>query len=139
MRTIPEPRGARLARVLIAGSVLLPLVAGCTIRRATLGSPVRIEEASALVAGEATKAEVLARLGPPDGIVRQFDGDIFVYRRVRRNTATFRISEPVVTNLEIFEWTRSEQRHDSIVILFDPDGMVKQVGAARGTDEMPLF
>jgi hypothetical protein len=112
---------------------------GCTLRRDYLGSPVRLDGTQAIVAGLTTKGEVLSQLGPPDGIVRQFDGDIFVYRYVRRNTATFRIEEPVFTNLEIFSWTRSEQRHDSIVVLFDEEGIVQQVGAAEGTEEMRPF
>jgi hypothetical protein len=127
-------RGALLALLLVA--LAAP---GCTIRRTYLGSPVRIDALAAVIAGQTTKGEVLTRLGPPDGIVRQFDGDIFVYRYVRQNSATFRLEEPVFTNFEFFTWTRSQQRYDSIVVLFDEAGVVSEVGSAQGTEDLRAF
>lgn len=128
------------ARGALLGLLLAMLAGpGCTIRRTYVGAPVRMEALAAVIAGQTTKGEVLTRLGPPDGIVRQFDGDIFVYRYVRQNSATFRLEEPVFTNIEFFTWTRSEQRYDSIVVLFDEVGVVSEVGSAQGTEEMRPF
>lgn len=146
MPTRPEPlrcprrRPARAARGLALGLALVAsLASGCTLTRVYVGTPVRFELAEALRPGESGKGEVLRRLGAPDGIVRQFDGDIFVYRYERRNRATFRIQEPVITNLELFSYSRSEQKHDSIVVLFDEEGVVREVGTAAGTDELGAF
>lgn len=143
MPTSPErpvrraPAAAALLLALVA--LAAPAAVGCTLTRVYRGTPIRMDAVGLIEAGVTTKGEVLTRLGAPDGIVRQFDGDIFVYRYVRRNTATLRLEEPVVTRLEIFSWTRSEQRHDSIVVLFDREGVVQQVGTAQGTDALPSF
>lgn len=129
--------GPLAAALLVAGA--LGAASGCTITRVYVGVPVELEAVSLLVPGRTSKGEVLRTLGAPDGIVRQFDGDIFVYRYLRRNTATFQLEEPVITNLEIFSYTRSHQRHDSIVVLFDEQGTVREVGVAEGTEGLGAF
>jgi len=125
--------------VLALGLAAATLLPGCTITRVYVGSPVRLELVDALVPGESGKGEVLRQLGAPDGIVRQFDGDIFVYRYRRRNSASLTLEEPVITNLEIFSYSRSEQKYDTIVVLFDEEGVLREVGTAQGTDELGTF
>ncbi len=130
-----RPRGVLVgAALLLLLSGLLAPAGGCTITRVYRGSPVEAPPDGALVPGLTSKGEVLRLLGPPTGIVRQLDGDIFVYRYLRRNTNQLRIEEPVITSLEIFSYTRSDERTDTLVVLFDPEGRVVQYGYAAGTD-----
>jgi outer membrane protein assembly factor BamE (lipoprotein component of BamABCDE complex) len=107
--------------------------------RVSIGSPLRDDAPQQLVAGETTKAQVLAGFGPPDVIVRQLDGDVFVYRYVRRNTSTFTLEEPVITNFTFFAYTRSNERDDRLSILFDSGGVVRSFGLRRGTEELGTF
>jgi hypothetical protein len=109
------------------------------MERVTIGSPLRDVSPQELVVGETTKAEVLARFGPPDAIVRQLDGDVFVYRFVRRNSSTLTIEEPVVTDLTLFTYTRSTEKDDRLSILFDARGLVRSFGLRRGTEELGRF
>jgi hypothetical protein len=113
--------------------------AGCTMTRVTVGSPLREDAAQRLVVRETTKVQVLASFGPPDSIVRQLDGDVFVYRYVRRNSSTLTIEEPVVTDLTLFSYTRSDERDDRLSILFDASGVVVSFGLRRGTEELGSF
>jgi outer membrane protein assembly factor BamE (lipoprotein component of BamABCDE complex) len=107
--------------------------------RTTIGSPLREDAATLLVAGETTKAQVLASFGPPDVIVRQLDGDVFVYRYLRRNTNTLTLEEPVVTNFTFFSYTRSSEKDDRLSILFDASGVVRSFGLRHGTEELGTF
>jgi outer membrane protein assembly factor BamE (lipoprotein component of BamABCDE complex) len=130
----------RRRRSSLASAALALLVgAGCTVVRVSIGSPLRDDAPQQLVAGETTKAQVLAGFGPPDVIVRQLDGDVFVYRYVRRNTSTFTLEEPVITNFTFFAYTRSNERDDRLSILFDSGGVVRSFGLRRGTEELGTF
>lgn len=122
--------------VLAAALALLAAAPGCTITRVYRGSPLRAAPGSALAPGETTKAEVLRAFGPPDGLARQSDGDVFVYRYERTNTNTLRIEEPVFTGFELFRYTRSVEKHDSLVVLFGRDGVLREYGYAEGTGEL---
>ena len=104
-----------------------------------MGSEIREDPAHGIVIGSTTKSVVLERFGPPDGIQTQYDGDIFVYGYVRKNSATLRIEEPVITNLTVFTYTRIQQKKDVLVILFDKEGMVKNYGFHRGTTELKPY
>ena len=56
--------------------------------------------------GHTPKAEVLSRLGPPDRILRQKSGDVFVYHHDQRNSSEFELREPLVTRLTLFQWEK---------------------------------
>ncbi len=120
---------------LVAG-LLLSAGVGCSITRVYRGTPLRAVPDQVLSAGVTTKAQVLQVLGPPDRIVRQHDGDAFLYRFVRRNVDALELEEPVFTNLTLFSFTRNEQRDDTLLVLFDPDGIVQSWGARHGTEEI---
>jgi len=107
--------------------------------RTSIGSPVAEDSPERLVPGETTKAQVLASLGPPDLIVRQLDGDVFVYRYVRRNESTLTIEEPFITSFNFFTYTRSIETDDRLSILFDAAGLVRSFGLRRGTEELGTF
>jgi outer membrane protein assembly factor BamE (lipoprotein component of BamABCDE complex) len=126
-------------KTLGALAVALALASGCTIQRAYLGNEVReLPEGSAVV-GQTTKREILELLGPPDKIQRQYEGDVFVYAYVRRNSSSLTIEEPVITNLTIFSYQKSQEKSDRMVVLFDRGGVLVGFGFRRGTDQLETF
>jgi hypothetical protein len=130
----------RRRRAALAGLAAAGLALGaCTITRVDRGAHIRAEPAEYIVAGRTTKADVLRIFGPPAGVARQHDGDLFLYRFVRRHGEEFQLEEPVFTGMEVFTWTRSREREDRLVILFDPAGVVREHGFSRGTQELRGF
>jgi hypothetical protein len=68
------------------------------------------------------KSDILSIFGPPDRVTHQYDGDIFVYAFLRKNSAKFAIEEPFITNTTFFSYTRIQEKKDHLLILFDKDG-----------------
>ena len=114
------------------------LAAGCTIERTWVGSEIRAEPAEWLVVGTTTKPDVLATFGPPDRIVRQRDGDVFVYRYAQRNGFQLEIEDPF-SGVEVFTWDRMQEKSDRLMVFFDPSGVVNSFGFRRGRDELRPF
>jgi outer membrane protein assembly factor BamE (lipoprotein component of BamABCDE complex) len=112
------------------------LITGCTIVRVYIGSEIRPDAHAQIFPGKTTKSQILDVFGPPDRIARQAEGDVFVYRFVRRNTDTFKIAEPVITNLELFTYSRVEEKDDRLIVLFDRDGLVESYGYRQGTRDI---
>lgn len=125
-------------RILILLS-LLTLLWGCSIGRVYIGSEIRNDPKEKIKAGFTTKGEILEVFGPPDRIQKQYDGDIFVYAYLRKNSSKFTIEEPYITNLTLFQYSRIQQKKDSLVILFDKEGIVKNYGYQKGTPELTTF
>ena len=119
--------------------MLTTLTWGCVLGRVYVGSEIPADLQDKIAVGATTKSEVLRLYGPPDTIRRQYDGDVFVYRYLRRNFSILNITEPVFTRLTIFSYSRVQQKDDSLVILFDKDGVVRNFGYHRGTSEMTPF
>lgn len=115
---------------------LLLLLAGCSMTRVYIGSPIRDDPAQRVKPGVTDRGEVLLVFGAPDRILRHPKGDVFIYRFVRKNTDTLSLEEPVVTNLEIFSYSRVEEKEDRLVILFGPEGVVRAWGMRRGTEDL---
>jgi hypothetical protein len=128
----------RCTRV-VASLVALWLGAGCTIVRTYVGNELPAVADGQLVPGTTTKAEVLRDLGPPDRLVRQYEGDVFVYAYVRRNESSIELEEPVITRLRIFSYTKEEEKSDRLVVLFDRSGVVTGVGFRRGTEQLDPY
>lgn len=120
-------------------ALALTLVSACTIQRAYLGNAVNPMPDGTAVVGQTTKREILEVLGPPDKILRQYDGDVFVYAYVRRNETSITIEEPVITNLTIFSYEKSQEKSDRMVVLFDRSGVLSGFGFRRGTDQLERF
>jgi hypothetical protein len=112
------------------------LLAGCTMIREYVGTPLRADPAQEISPGTTDMAAVLDVFGPPDRILRHTAGDVFVYRFRRRNSDTFVIEEPVITNLELFSYSRTREKEDRLVVLFEADGRVRSFGYLRGTAEL---
>jgi hypothetical protein len=86
--------------------------------------------------GQTAKAEVLARLGPPDRILRQKSGDIFVYNHDQRNSSELEIEEPVITRMTIFQWEKVQEKSDRLMVFFDAAGVVSAFGYRQGRNEL---
>ena len=128
----------RCARV-VAAALSLALAPGCTIVRTYVGNELPAMMDAQLVPGTTTKAEVLRDLGPPDRLVRQYEGDVFVYAYVRRNLSSFDVTEPVFTRLRVFSYTKEQEKSDRMVMLFDRAGVLTGVGFRRGTEQLDPF
>jgi outer membrane protein assembly factor BamE (lipoprotein component of BamABCDE complex) len=118
---------------------LLILLWGCSIGRIYVGSEIRHDPKEKIKTGSTTKSEILEIFGPPDRIQKQYDGDIFVYAYLRKNSSKFTIEEPYLTNLTFFQYSRIQQKKDALVILFDKEGVVKNYGYQKGTPELTTF
>jgi outer membrane protein assembly factor BamE (lipoprotein component of BamABCDE complex) len=127
------------SRTLILIALLMVLTCSCSIGRVYMGSEIRYDPNEKIKIGFTTKGEILGIFGPPDRIQKQYDGDIFVYAYLRKNSSTFTIEEPYFTNFLIFQYTRVQQKKDGLVILFDQDGVVKNFGFQKGTQELTTF
>jgi hypothetical protein len=124
----------------LALAILLASVSwGCVIGRVYIGSEIKDDQRDKIVVGTTSKSEILAMYGPPDSVRRQYDGDVFMYQYVRRNSAELDLTEPVVTRMTVFSFTRLQQKADSLMILFDGNGIVKGYGFRRGTAELESF
>ena len=73
----------------IVAAVLL--TTACTIQRDYVGNEFKDLPEGSVVVGQTTKREILEQMGPPDRILRQYDGDVFVYAYIRRNASTFAV------------------------------------------------
>lgn len=134
MNTTIRPRGfAVLALV-----ALLQLCAGCTITRLYGGEQLRGDPAQ-IVQGKSTRSDVLKVLGPPDSIEHQVWGDAFVYRYRQVNSASITIDDFLFTGQTIFSFGRTFDNSDTLIVLFDFEGIVSAVAADRDTEEMPLL
>ena len=127
------------SKTFILIALLMILTCSCSIGRVYMGSEVRYDSNEKIKIGSTTKGEILETFGPPDKIQKQYDGDIFVYAYLRKNSSKFTIEEPYFTNFVLFQYTRIQQKKDGLVILFDKDGVVKNYGYQRGTQELTTF
>lgn len=119
--------------------ILSIFLIGCSIGRVYVGSEIREDPNDKIRIGQTTKGEVLQIFGPPERIQRQFDGDVFVYAYLRKNSTKFTFEEPYLTNFTLFQYTKIQQKKDILVILFDQEGVVKSFGYQRGTSELTPF
>ncbi|MCP3987112.1 MAG: hypothetical protein GY723_22220 [bacterium] len=126
----------RREMLVLAISLWMVLGSACSITRIYRGSPILVVPDEVLQAGVTDKAQALQILGPPDRIVRQHDGDAFLYRFVRRNVDALELEEPVFTNITFFSFTRNEQRTDLLLVLFDTGGLVRSWGVRRSTQDI---
>ena len=119
--------------------LLMILTCSCTIGRIYMGSEIKCDPNEKIRIGSTTKGEILEFFGPPIRIQEQFDGDVFVYAYLRKNSSVLTIEEPYFTKMLIFEYAREQQKADNLVILFDKDGVVKSFASQKGTKELTPF
>ena len=82
--------------------------------------------------GRTPKPEVLASFGPPDRILRQQSGDVFVYHYDQRNSSELEIIEPAVHAHRRLQWEKVQDKSDRLMVFFDPAGVVSAFGYRRG-------
>jgi hypothetical protein len=131
MRSTDAPALALLVALACAG-------AACTFERTYLGSEILSNPHETVVVGSSTKPQVLAFFGPPDRIVRQREGDVFVYRYAQRNGFQIQIEEPF-SGIEIFTWDRVQEKSDRLLVFFDRQGLVSAFGYRQGRNELEPF
>jgi hypothetical protein len=94
--------------------------------RASLG-----EFAAVRAEGPVTKADVLATLGPPIHVIGQDVGEIFVYRRLARDTRTINLNPAMVTvfislpSIPIYFDSDTSGRDDTLMVFFDSEGRMQ--------------
>ncbi len=74
-------------KTLITIALLTVLTCSCSISRVYVGSEVRDDPKEKIKIGSTSKGEILEIFGPPDRIQKQYDGDIFVYAFLRKNSS----------------------------------------------------
>jgi len=127
------------SKAFLLSILLAALTYGCSIGRVYIGSEIRHDPKEKIHIGSTSKSDILDIYGPPVRVQRQFDGDIFIYAYLRKNSSKFAIEEPYFTNWTIFSYTRIQEKKDSLVILFDKEGVVKNYGYQRGVLELTPF
>jgi outer membrane protein assembly factor BamE (lipoprotein component of BamABCDE complex) len=101
----------------------------CTISHRSSGRelPDSIEQLSI---GSTTKAQALTLLGPPVSVRRQFDGDLFFYRRDVINSWQLLLF-PLAP---LYAHWEGEANSDIMALLFDHRGVLAGVGVTRDID-----
>ena len=127
------------SKILIFLALLLVLACSCSVGRVYMGSEIRVDPKEKIKIGSTTKGEILEAFGPPNLIQKQYDGDVFVYAYLRKNSSKLKVEEPYFTKFVLFEYIRIQQKRDGLVILFDKDGIVKNYGFNKGTSELTTF
>ena len=85
--------------------------------------------------GPASKAQVLAALGPPVEVLVQSDGEVFVYRRHARDAATLSLTPGAVLpapSIPIYYASEVSGRDDLVMVFFDANGRVRGISARSG-------
>ncbi len=111
------------------------LMAGCTIARFYNGAPLRADP-SALVEGQSNKSDVLHLFGPPTQITHQTNGDAFVYLYRQQNYSSLHVQDPI-TGINWFTYTRQLENRDTLVVLFDFNGIVRSKAVEHQVGQMP--
>lgn len=113
-----------------ASLLLLGLLSGCSFAYVEIGVPV--PEATGLEIGRSTKADALEALGPPRLVRRQFDGDLYTWRRTKRRTRSLTILPVYV---QAFFYSDGDSRRDDLSLLFDREGVLQGIGRRLETEE----
>ena len=108
----------------------LVALSGCTLTYEEIGTGV--PDPHNLVVGRSTKLEVLEALGPPRLIRRQFDGDLYTWRRV---TVRERSLTLLPVYVRAFYYADRESRRDDLSLLFDHEGILRGIGLRKETEE----
>lgn len=115
------------------------LAPGCTIGRQYIGAEITVDPEALIVPGQTTMAEVLDALGAPDIIQRRRHGEIFIYRFLRKNVSSLRLTEPVITRVTFFRYDKRQEKAERLVVLFDKERKVIDYGHTQAVDELDPF
>lgn len=115
----------------LAPALSVALAAGCSLHTWQVGEPPPMPAVDALVPGEATRREVLAALGPPDRILRQHDGTLWVYDWSRGRSLRLLVQFPIYFTWPFFDWWQSTAIPESVTLLLDRAGRLRAIGRPR--------
>ena len=98
------------------------------------------EFAKLRAAGSVSKAEVLATLGPPIHVIGQDTGEVFVYRRLARDTNVINLNPAMISfvpapPVPIYYGSDSSGRDDTLMLFFDREGRLRNSGERLGIAE----
>ena len=92
--------------------------------------------------GPVSKAEVLATLGPPIQVIGRDTGEIFVYRRLARDTRTINLNPSMVNYfvgptppIPLYFDSQTSGRNDTLMVFFDSQGTAQGEGFNLGIGE----
>jgi hypothetical protein len=108
----------------IALTIALGLLTGCSLTYTEIG--IRVPEAEGLEIARSTKPDVLATLGPPRLVRRQFDGELYTWRRTKSRRRSLAILPVFV---KAFSYSDGESRRDELSLLFDREGVLEEPGS----------
>lgn len=131
MHTGKEQKSFSTNSKIIILVILLVFSACTTIKRSYVGNPVEVNPHEAITKGKTNKGEILSLFGPPTRVMRQYDGDLFVYEYIYEKGFKFAIEEPVITGAKLFTYIKNDEKRDLLVILFDKQGVVVNYGISR--------
>jgi outer membrane protein assembly factor BamE (lipoprotein component of BamABCDE complex) len=114
----------------IVSVIVLGLLSGCSLSYTEIGIPV--PEADGLEIGRTTKPQVLEALGPPRLVRRQFDGELYTWRRTKSRRRSLAILPVFV---KAFFYSDGESRRDELSLLFDREGVLRGIGRRLETEE----
>ena len=143
--TEPGFRRAASGVVLILISLALfgcaPTLVSITSFRSSQAPPsVSIEDLeSASGGGTLRKANVLDLLGPPLHVIGQGNGEIFVYRRLARDSRTITLNPayvaPTAPSVPVYSHMNVSGRADLLMVFFDTQGRVRALSSYRGVGD----
>jgi hypothetical protein len=141
----PGFRRATSSVVLILISLALaacaPALVSVTSFRSHQAPPsVSIEDLESANGGETLrKADVLDLLGPPLHVIGQGDGEIFVYRRLARDSRTVTLNPaylvPSAPSVPLYSRMNVSGRDDLLMVFFDTQGRVRALSSYRGVGD----
>ena len=118
-------------KFLIALFLLAALSSACSVTHNRFGQPLPNElQLAGLEIGVTTKAEALARLGAPVSLRRQFDGELFVWRRSESHSSRLLL----IPLFPIYETAKGRGGSDRLALLFDQEGILSGIGLSLETD-----
>ena len=123
----------------LAICVLSLSMSACVVGRQYIGTPLAVVPEDVITPGVTTMREVLEALGAPNQIQRRREGEVFIYRYLRKNSSGLRIVEPVITRLTVFRYDKRQETSDRVVVLFDKQRVVIAMGHTDGREHLDPF
>ncbi len=108
---------------LLTALLVAVLGSGCTLTYFEVGVPV--PEPDGLEIGRTTVNDALARFGPPRLIRRQFDGELYSWRRLQSRQHSLTLLPAYV---KAFHYSDAESLRDDLSLLFDQGGVLRGIG-----------
>ncbi len=119
-----------MKRLGLLALALAGLLSGCSLVYTEVGVPVPAGDG--LEIGRTTKAEVLERYGPPRLVRRQFDGDLYTWRRTKSRRRSLTL---IPIYVRAFHYSDGESHRDDLSLLFDREGILSGIGRRLETQE----